>query len=82
MAEQVVRVEKVERQIGKLWATIEITLVWDPEAAERIKAAMVRYMIAKAPEILAKQKETVDAPGQGAGHGATEVISLPCAVRR
>lgn len=61
MSEQVVRVERVERQIGKYRATITLTLVWDPEAAERIRSAMVRYMISKAPEILAEHKAAAGA---------------------
>lgn len=61
MAEQVVRVDRVERQVGKYRATITLTLVWDPEAAERIKSAMIRCMIAKAPEILARHRAQVEA---------------------
>lgn len=56
MTEQVVRIEKIDRQVGKYHVTGTLTLLWDPEAAKRIKAKMVDYMLAKAPEILARAR--------------------------
>lgn len=38
-----------------------LTLLWNPEVAERVKASMVGYMLANAPQILARARAQAEA---------------------
>lgn len=55
MGEQVVSVERRARKIGPYTFDVTVTRVWDPEAAARIKANMLEYLLARAPEKLAER---------------------------
>lgn len=61
MADQVVRVERIDKQVGPYRVSGTLTLLWNPEVAERVKASMVSYMLANAPQILARARAQAEA---------------------
>lgn len=57
---RVISVERIDRQYGGYRFTGTVTVVWDPEAAERIKADMLAHMLrmSSAQLVAAGQAET------------------------
>lgn len=55
MAERIHSTERIETQIGNVRAIINVTRIWDPEAAARIRQSMVHMMVAQIEERLARE---------------------------